>query len=68
MEISKLTLAKEILDKEFSDSLKERYGTWEYHELAMICGEIKHLIENLNNPIKLKRNNHNYKLILQGKL
>lgn len=68
MNIKILENTKEILDKEMSDSMKEKIGTWEYHQLALVNGELRYLIEILNNPNRLKRANHNHKLILQGKL
>ncbi len=68
MNLQNLNNVKEILDKELSDNLNLKSGTWEYHQLALIVGETKHLINNLNNESKLKRANYNYKLIKQGKL
>jgi hypothetical protein len=58
---------KNILDKEFNNSLKDSSNTWEFNQLCLLIGTSKLLIETLNNPKLLIRANKNYRSLNESR-
>lgn len=68
MNIENLNKANELITNEFNTNFKEKYGTWEFHQLSVINGTLKLLILKLNNEKDLEKTNKLWKKVKKGEL
>jgi hypothetical protein len=65
MEINLENLKKSynLLSKEFNNNFKDKYNTWEFHQLILTIGLLKDLIKTIQDPNGLIKANQTYKKI-----
>ena len=62
LNLEQLKKSYNILTKEFNNNM-ELYGSWEYHQMALILGFLKDLIKAMQEPNGLIKANATYKKI-----